>query len=230
MSTSRIPKKISDFNDYIRNTDMYLHSPSPSGPVVNWLRLGLTQEYADAWQDSRIAWDVLYAKYINPNTRTKVVTTEVQEGMEIFRAFAQPLLDIMAACPAALVQDAETLNFKIGRSDPTHPHLPIGNPCLMSLASVGGGRIRFSCRAEIESKRAALPAEADCLEVAYKIGGIVPANPFDGTSNYFVTRASDVRDFGVENAGQVLYVFARWNSMRHPELAGVWCPMNTVRL
>ena len=230
MSTSRIPGKISEFNNYIRNTDTYLHSPSLSGPVANWMRLGLNEEKASAWQDMRTAWDLLYEKYTNPNTKTKVINMEVQESMAAFRAFAQPLLDIIAASPNALAQDAEVLNFKIGRAEPTHPHTPIDKPCLVSLQSMGGARVRFTCRAVIESKRAALPADADCLEVAYKIGGTAPANALDATEKFFVTRASDIRDFGVQNEGEVMYVFARWNSMRHPELAGVWSPMNTVRL
>lgn len=231
MATSRIPRKISDFNDYIRNTDTYLHSPSPSGPVVNWMRLGLTEENAEAWQDNRNAWDVLYAKYIDPNTKTKIVTAQVSEGMDAFRTFAQPLLDIMAVNPNALTQDAVTFNFKIGRSKPTYLSMPIAEQCYVNLTSIGGAMIKFACRTEQQDRRrAALPHEADSVMLAYKIGDEVPVTPNSSTEVKIITRASDMTDMGIENRGKRLYLFARWYNTRYPEFAGPWSEMTSISL
>ncbi len=231
-NTTRVPRKISDFNGYLQTSDDYLQLINPGPPpVANWQRLGLTQEEADQWHATRLSWDSqLYPKYLSPNTKTKTVNEEVAEAMELFRLFAQPLLGIMATSRNATPQDANALNFKIGRSEPTHPTVPIAEQCHISLESMGSARVKFGCRAEMEGGRAALPDDADSVQIAYKIGGTVPVNAEDGTQEYIVTRASDVRDLGVAHEGQVLYVFARWYSMRHPELAGVWSPMNTVRL
>jgi len=220
MSASRIPKKIADFNSYISDTDNHLQVINPGPPPVpNWQRLGLTQQDADQWHAIRQVWGALYPQYTNPDTHTKTVTDEVEETIEAFRVFAQPLLNIMAPNPNATAQDANILNFKIGRSEPTHPTVPIAEVCLVKTESMGQGLTRFIVRTD-EDRRPAMAGGANIIQVAIKIGGTPPTGPEDGTSMFILGKAIDTYNLGSQNVGQRAYAYFRYVNTRYPHLAG----------
>ncbi len=230
MATGRIPTKIQEFNDYIRNTDDYLQEQVSAGPppVFNWGRLGLTQQNADDWNSARGIWDGLFALYSNPATRTKTITLQVKNARKDFRTFATPLLNIMAASPNATEDDEVTFNFKISRATPTHPTVPITEQCLPTLQTIGGGEIRLSVRSSTDTQRPSIFAGADSFQVAFKIGEPPPQNPKDGTDREVITRASIVQQTGDENSGKKLYVFVRWYLTSYPDLAGPWSQVVSI--
>lgn len=224
---TRVPRVIPEFNAYIGLTDDYLQAPSASDPLMlNWQRLGLLQADADQWHAMRGHWDNdLYAKYNNPATKTKTVNALVAEYLDTFRHFAQPLLGRMAANPIATKTDEAVFNFKKGRSKPSRRYTPITDKCVLYLKNLGGGMIRFGCRTMHENGPPALPPGADSIILAYKIGGEPPAHAEDGTKWEFISRARGIRNLGVENRGQRIYLFARWYNKHYPHFAGPWSTM-----
>ena len=220
---SRVPRKIDDFNNYIRITDDYLQvevDPGPP-PVLNWGRLGLTQEDADQWHALREAWENdLFPRYVNPNTKTKTVNAQITTAMEIFRTFAQPMIDIMAASPNANQDDAEILNFKLVRSEPTHPTVPIADLCYADVLPLGGGAVRISCRTIHDAKRASMAKGANLIQVAMKIDGPAPTGPSDGTSMVILGKANEIYNIGDDHTGKRAYAYFRWYNTKYPHLAG----------
>jgi len=227
----RIPRKIAEFNSYVINSDNYLQTENPGPPPIeNWQRLGLSEPAATGWHNARLEWDALYAIYNNPSTRTKAVTSSLATARETFIGFAQPLLDIMAASPNADDNDETALNFKIGRSTPSHPTTPIVQQCFVTLQGVGGAMVKFKCKTATDAKRASLPHEANSIMIAYKVGEVPPANADDGTVKEIITRASDVRSLGIENRGEQVFMYARWYNTHYPQFAGPWSLVTSVYL
>ena len=100
--------------------------------------------------------------------------------------------------------------------------------------------VKFACKTTHDSSRASLPALANAVEVAYKIG--IPhfttedtktckagtriasqiAGVNDNTSKMIVTKAKFMLQLGIEHAGKDLHVYVRWVNTRRPTLSGPW--------
>src|SRR3954468_24834232 len=105
MSDSRISDNIPGFNSYINNTDEWLKAIS-SGVITNRERLTLTVQNGTDWSAYRTNWrDNIYPILSDPAAVTNTIKAQGRALMKNFRTFANPLLDIIAACPAATEQD-----------------------------------------------------------------------------------------------------------------------------
>ncbi len=240
---TRVPNTIQEFNDYINNTDDYQAATTGGRPSPNWQYLGLAAGDNAAWSAQRTAWVILYAKYIDPAQRTKVIVSDVKAFMITFTTFVNPLLDIMAASPNAENDDEIQFNFKkkSSRQRPVRPTEEIQEQCFTTVKAIGGGELEFTCRTSHDTKRASKALKADSIQVAYKIGVTPPLtapNPPDDPSGVespdvcpnkeIFTKSNFILKAGPGNATKKLYVFARWFNTKHPELAGQWSPMATV--
>src|SRR4051812_47873633 len=137
--TSREPRIISQFDVYVTTSDDHLQADDTSNPGhPNSERLGLTAAQATDWDDRRQEWDDLYDKYGTKGTRTDVVRAQVSNFMKSFRGFAGPLLNMMAANPAANELDAAKLNFKLNRKSPSKRTSGITETIFPSIQSLGG--------------------------------------------------------------------------------------------
>lgn len=227
MSNSRIPRVISELNSYIRTTDTYLHEENPGPPPTpNWQRLGLTEPNATSWHNARQTWESIYAIYEDPNTRTKAVTANLHTARESFIAFAQPLLDIMAASPNADDGDEVALNFKIGRKEPSHPTVPIAEICIPKVEIVGQGVTKFVIRTD-EDRRPAMAPGANIIQMVYKVSEQAPLGPSDGTTMVILGKATDKHNFGDENIGKRCWVWFRYFNTKYPHLAGDYCTVQS---
>src|SRR5205085_10753699 len=126
MSNSRVPTAIPEFNTYITNTNTYLHA---GGPPTNLTRLGLSDDNGKDWDDYQKAWAELYLKYSNALTSTSIIKENVKHAMHDFKAFAQPLLNIIAASPEATDDDAAVFNLVLDKNhkNPSRPTTPISD-------------------------------------------------------------------------------------------------------
>ena len=240
MSTTRVPQTIPEFNTYINNTDAYLQATDPVTGDLNWKRLGLTNTNASDWSDKRKYWhDTLYPKYSDPLQSTGAVKDAVHNFMSSFRAFSQPLLNIMAASPNATSNDEHVFNFKIGRANPTHATTPIADTVLFDAKTLGGGQLHFTCRTAADSHRASIAAGADSVQLAYEVTdsgnnnpnpnpGTIPTPEDKGMVRETFTHAQFTFHAGAVNVGKRLVVFARWFNTKHPELAGPWSAITVV--
>ncbi|MFN8322591.1 MAG: hypothetical protein U0T74_08045 [Chitinophagales bacterium] len=223
MSNSRISPKPAVFNSYLNNTDDYLQATAPGSSSKNWERLGLSATQAAQWQQQRQYWrNTLYPAYSSPDQCTKTVRKEVVQFIKQFSAFALPLLNLMAACPAVNAQDSLTFNFALKRKAPTHHRVPVTELCYGSFTPQGSGRIKAGFRTLQNSGRPALAQGANCVQIAYSIGEPAPTHAGEAARLDIVPRASYVIETSPAHAGKWLYIFSRWYNSKHPQLAGPW--------
>ncbi len=58
----------------------------------------------------------------------------------------------------------------------------------------------------------------------------VPQNPDDGAKQEFYSGATHQFNFGTANSDKWLCAWSRWFNSKHPELAGDWNEMQTIRI
>jgi hypothetical protein len=226
-NSTRIPRTISEFNDYIENTDDHLQSTRAGGQVYDIL--GISTPQADEWSNRREYWeDTLYPKYRSKDTHTPTVTLEVQNFMKNFREFGNPLLNLMAASFNANEKDAVILNFALGRKAPTKPESPIAEKSFTSLKILGGSEIKAASKTDHDASRASVAEHADGVQYAYVVANDPPANVDDGTVKEFYSGSTHTFNLGVENLGKRFYVYTRWYNSKYPEFAGPWSNLYQV--
>lgn len=116
----RVPITIPLFNDYINTTDDRLQTVRPPGPNKYGLDYGFTPAELADWTSRRVDWrDVLYPKYTNPATSTSIVKADVQDFMDDFSEFAEPLLDEIATSSIAGNDEEAIFNIDLERDTPT---------------------------------------------------------------------------------------------------------------
>ena len=225
--TTRIPQAIPEFRDYINDTDDYLFATS--GGVQNYVRLGLSVTNAGNWHDKRVFFrDTLYPKYSSENTRTTTIIHQLENFMDDFREFANPLLDIMAASPNAVEADETAMNFKIGREEPVHPTTPIDADIFLKITSKGQGSLQIRCRETKDATRASIPEDAKAVELRYKIGGTEPDSVDECPLTKISTKALFTFSVGANNSTKKIRMFARWIDTTNESRAGAWSEMVTI--
>jgi len=220
----RISLRPTDFNTFINNSDDHLLSNR--GGTQVYVLLGLTITNANDWHNKRLFWrDTLYPKYSNADTRTTTVIKNVRDFIKDFRTLANPLLNICAASPNAIQQDATVLNFKIGRKTPTRPTEPISAPMFIKITSKGQGEMRARCRTDEDATRASIPATATSVELRYKVGSPEPQSVNECNSIKVSTRALFNFNVDADESGKKIYLFARWIDNTNEARAGAWGDM-----
>ncbi|HEX7414744.1 MAG TPA: hypothetical protein VF411_11940 [Bacteroidia bacterium] len=177
----RISESPKEFNIEIARMDDRLQalaptSPPPPGTPINyWAFLGLTNVNASDFHNKRLFWNTpvtgLYAKYSDPTTSTSAVKTQVKLWIAAFRAFANPLLNIIAASPNATSDDETIFNLvlNVNRHHGTHTHTKIADKCVTEWAGEGVGTKKAASKSSADTKRHSLAAGADGVQYAYTI-------------------------------------------------------------
>ncbi len=57
-----------------------------------------------------------------------------------------------------------------------------------------------------------------------------PAGPSECTSQDVTTHALFTKDFEIENAGKILYIYFHWFDLHHQEKSGPWSILYTINL
>jgi hypothetical protein len=234
MSDSRIPDSIAKFNSYINNTDDWLKAIS-SGVITNRERLTLTAQNGTDWSGYRDDWrDNIYPILSDPATVTTTVKSQARTLRNSFRTFANPLLDIIAACPAAIAMDEKKFNLVLNANrDTTVTHKgKIEDVPIVSIKGIGGGQMKCRVRTTEDASRASMHELADLIEVRYMIGipnnpGPIP-NPSDvptvelATSSFISKKAIFIMELPPASAGKHLFAFVRWVNASNAQNSGPW--------
>jgi hypothetical protein len=172
---SRISGSPKKFDPYISTTDDRLQAIEPISGQPYWQLFGFSNNNASDWNAKRQFWDApttgLFALYSNAVTSTSIVKKKVKHFIEDFRAFANPLLNIIAASPNATPDDENIFNLVLGvnRKKASHAHTKIADKCITGLITGKGGNMRAESRSDHDSKRASLAEGADSVQYAYMI-------------------------------------------------------------
>ena len=225
MSTSRIPKATRKFAAYIKNTNDYLQFVIVP---LHGIRLGLTTQNITDWNTKVLAALILYGKWGDPLQKGPSVNKAMKETIKKFVAFAQPLLDVIAASPNIISDDELTFNVvaTANRAKPTHKTDPIEAAIFTKLIQLGGGRMRAKGYTSTEAKRASLPAGvgADSVKRYYALSDKATDGPAAynsvGVLSEVRTGASTIMDFGADNSGKFLNYWDQWYDTKNPKRGG----------
>ena len=222
----RVPKTLSEFDQYLRRVVGFLLQGNPS----NGIRLLLTaaeiaqaQGFLTLWYTGNPANPGAYELHSNPNTKTKNTRKAVIKIISDFSIFFSPLLVRMSGCAAISPSDRLMLNIAAPNPTRTRHRQGISDIVQFSIKPIGGGDVQFSGRTSQDSKRASKAEGADSVQICYKISDPAPVNTDDPTARTeSVTHASFTLHLGTVSIGKKLYIYARWYNTKHPELAGPW--------
>jgi hypothetical protein len=107
-----------------------------------------------------------------------------------------------------------------------------------SLRPVGSCVYQIGCETVHESGRHSCP-DNKIVQMSYSIVNRVavgqaqpapPLSPADCPMQGVSTHALFVKDFGLANAGKILYIYFRWFDLQHSEKSGPWSMLYTINL
>ncbi len=231
----RVPDAKGPFNAYLTGTTAHLEtgtSPNRRGET-----LGLSTAELDDWIDFRDTWVPLFAKYNDPSQRTKTVTEDVNDTMDGFRLFAEPLLNRMSGSSALTNQDRDILHLPVRDKTPTRRGKIEDTP-FVKIEAIGGGQMKFRVRTTEDGSRASMHPLADFLEIKYMILGFDPSAPgtpasppapensiptADTAKNYSISKkALFILETGENKVGKFMIAFLRWANASNPANSGPW--------
>lgn len=228
--TTRIPRKVEDFNAYITNTNTYLLAGTP----INATRLGILPTETTQWTAYATEWPPLYLKYSDKkNNRTTLVKDQLLSILYNCVEYDQTnhILDRIAASPNVTIADMEAFNIKKGvlqKQTRTVSLKSIDEPVVASVKSLDSGIFAIKCRHSGKT-RASIFDDADTVQYAYIVGDKAPASGDDpGLTREVSTKASFRLRIGADSTEQHLYIYFRWYNTVHPDLAGPWSGLITT--
>src|SRR3569832_1536416 len=96
MGRTRIPDNVKGFNSYMSETGAYLFEIDETTGLLNWQRLGISEQIANAWRSKCSFWiGTLYPKYSSIDLRTKTVTAQARGFRRAFSKFGNPVLEFI---------------------------------------------------------------------------------------------------------------------------------------
>ena len=163
----RISESPKEFNIQINRMDDRLQAIEPTSGNPYWQFYGLTSTNGSDFHNKRLFWNTpttgLFAKYSSPATSTSTVKEQVKVWIAGFRAFGNPLLDVIAASPNATSDDEAIFNLvlNINRKKASHSHTPIADLCYTDWSVGSGGNKTAGSKSAHDSKRHSLAEGAD---------------------------------------------------------------------
>ncbi len=226
---TRVPKKDSEFDQYIRNTYTVLSSGTPTGAV----RLGLSTAQFDQWEDYHNDWLIIYPKYTDPAQRTRTITEDKNLLKKNFTTFAENPLKLIEASANLTTDDRATFRLPARDRNPT-ARGPIEDIPVLSLKAKGGGKMQIRVRREDDGNRASMHPLASAILLKYAVvdslAGNPPApgepdtgpSPDEMPNSATSTSALWTLDLGNNARGKTIVAFARWLNLTRPENSSGW--------
>lgn len=177
-NSTRIPRGIDEYHDYMGTTSTYLAAGTPTS---NGVRLGIHPEEITQWGEFGSKSAALYPKYIDKkNSRTTAIREELLSVINETVAFDKKyhILDRIASSLNATIADLATFNIKSGvtaKAVRTVPQSPINELVTTTITPVGGGSFSIKCYSNT-AQRAGILDPADCVQYLYMVGSTPPAS------------------------------------------------------
>lgn len=208
--------------------------------TANTVAWGIPAAEATALTTWSTGYDPLFQAILNKNQRTReqVIAHDVykKDYVEFLRTFCQSFLTNNLLIPVservAMGLNPRGLNPRTERPDILTAPIP-------SLTPLGGGMVRFSFKVAESNTRTARHPDSNGVEVFYKLEPVTAPEPVTindtveedeivintetETKPYlskFSTRARFVDEFGLDNIGKRLTVYARWINTSEPSKNG----------
>jgi hypothetical protein len=243
MGATRVPRKDSLFDGYIRSTGKVLAEGTPTGAD----RLGLSSAQATAWATFLANWIIIYGKYQDKAQRTTAVTDDKNQLKTDFIAFAVTPLKVIEVSPNLTSDDRLTFNLpapdKVKTTRGKIQDSPFGK-----LKSKGLGLLDVQVRREHDASRPSLHKLSDAVEFKYKIidpeeepsptpvppapgtGGDSVPLPKDMPLSHISKKASWRMDLGETAVGKRIVGYVRWVNLSDPGKNSGWSDLLTTQV
>ena len=217
MSKNRtIPVKDADFNVWQEIVSTEVEEKS-----TVW---GLDKAWLDnSFRPSCAKWNLAWAKYENPATRTPIITGDKNEARVIYEKFLTVLVGNLKVNTLVTDSERRALGINIRDSKPTPAPVPVSFPVATLDTSVTM-RIGISFR-DSESNTAAKPKGIHGAEIKWSIADEKPLTE-DLANSAFDTRTPYTLDFADAQRGKTVWIRLRWENTRGEK--GPWGNMESA--
>jgi len=202
------PSKDADLNNYAQRGNTYLNT--------NKVRLVINAADLAALTASITQWNITYPLSQNPDTCTVAIT----KSKNTLRKQIETLLrKIYGDIPKSVLtaDDRATLNLK-AHAKPTPAPVPDSVPAV-ELHGGSGNQVIVHYKQEVgkhgSSHHTAKPDKVSRMELCYKTGDPVPANPDGCNKTVSIGKVPHKLNFDTSDSGKRLYAFARWVNTRN---------------
>ncbi len=222
----RIPKKLSEFDIYIKTVTAFIQGAS--GTSTNGERLGLTTTEIGLvagilalWFTGNPATPGAYEKHTNPTTKNKATRLAVLNIIKNFKLLFTPYLTRMSGSANITTNDRLMLNIAPPVTTRRTPQSKISDDIYPLIKATGGGNISIMCRTEHDASRGSLAKDSDGVEVGWAIGA-PPATAKDAPNKERFSKSKFAIEAGLDNIGKKIFIYVRWINSKHPDIAGDW--------
>ena len=200
-----IPKKDADFH-----IEQQRLRTAADDNITTW---GLDGEWVTGIFDlAADRWDAKYEAYIEPTTRTTVITAEKNAARRAY----EPLLSMLIKGLRVNPRVSEDQRLELGLTDydttPTAPAIPHTWPVAV-ITPVGPGLLRIDIY-DSESKGRAKPRHVHGCEIRVAILEQPPVSPDEMPRSEFTTRTPYTIEFDLKLRGRIVYFCFRWENTR----------------
>jgi hypothetical protein len=173
----------------------------------------------DVFDPAADHWDLKYAAWIEPLTRTPLVTSEKNAARKVY----SPLISTLVKGLRVNTRLTEDQRLELGLTDYDPTRTPSEKPRswpVVVIMPVGPGLLRLDI-VDSESKRRAKPHGVHGCEIRKGILTQPPVSPEDIPHSEFATRTPCILEFDLSLRGKTVYICLRWENTRGEK--GPWC-------
>ncbi|MDR3262138.1 MAG: hypothetical protein LBT78_09955 [Tannerella sp.] len=170
-----------------------------------------------AWIESeftpkKTVWDNTWEVYLNPETRTPVITLAKQEARKGYEPPLRQLIQMMEHNPRISVEDLKAMGIAI----PDHTNTPAPVATTYPVYTIDSSVIRFLKLHfhDQNSLHKGKPRGQHGAEIRWAILTAPPANVNDLTRSAFDTSSPFSLEFDEADRGKTVYFCMRWENTR----------------
>ena len=186
----------------------------------------------DTWSTG---YEPLFFSISNKNTRTREQVIAHDEYKADYIAFLRPFCQGFLVNNTLIpISERVAMGLNPRGLNPRSERPKILTAPIPSLFPLGGGMVKFAFKVADSNKRTGRHPDSNGVEVFYNIESLAEQpvvlndtlveeeraqekDDHDVFENYFSTRATFVKELGLDNVGKRLTVYARWVNTSDPE-------------
>ena len=222
----QIPKKIGEFNTYIKNAIPYLADP------VNTARLNVSDADKDYLNtalgdiDTTGTWIYVWAKTSSDATSTKPLRAERND---LQKSITAKLREVYSGIPESALTEIDRSTLLIPKRDTTPTDRPaITSRPELTLTVQGGARFLIENRVKSDASRPSMHPDADFIEIRYSVGDTPPASEDECAVTIIRSKAREILKLKTVDAKKTFYCYTRWANKTDEAKSGPWTRLHSA--
>jgi hypothetical protein len=163
----------------------------------------IDEDWYTALLQAKVAWVIAYTAWLNPKTRTELITAAKNRARAAYEKLLSQLIDMLRANPLVTADDLDAMDIAIPKRGGARNPDPTISPILKFLLNM-----RLRILIEFGTK----PHGVHGVEFLIKVGGEEPTNVEDFDYSTFDTHSPYMLEFLESQRHLVVYIKARYES------------------